>query len=88
MIRVKMNCQWWQAGKKLTSKKDESLKQTSSAKTSKDSLQIKVSEASEVTKASEVTRADIEREKRNLNLDGFIRKLSMPEDLSDLSFIR
>ena len=64
------------------------MKQTSSAKTSKDSLQIKVSEASEVTTASEVTRADIEREKRNLNLDGFIRKLSMPEDLSDLSFIR
>ena len=64
------------------------MKQTYSAKTSKDSLQIKVSEASEVTTASEVTRADIEREKRNLNLDGFIRKLSMPEDLSDLSFIR
>ena len=72
----------------MTLKKDESLRQTSSAKTSKDSLQIKVSEVSEVSTASEVTRADIEREKRNLNFDGFIRKLSMPEDLSDLSFIR
>ena len=33
--------------------------------------------------SNEITREDIEREKRNLNLDNFIRKLSMPDVVVD-----
>ena len=37
--------------------------------------------------ANDVTREDIEREKKNLNLDNFIRKLSMPGDVLEVNLI-
>jgi hypothetical protein len=43
------------------------------------------SEASDLV--ADITRDDIEREKRNLNLDGFIQRLSVSGNLTDVSLI-
>jgi len=92
----------FQAGKTITAKKTGSNRDARPrSSTPKDSLTVPLLRGDNIThddhshnditrddhSHNDVTRDDIEREKKNLNLDNFIRKLSMPGDLLDINLI-